>query len=161
MEKVKEELRPFGSFSGYGGNSPYITYAHYIPEKDELLIATKNRLSVFAMREMKPNRKVETPVFKYIEADGRVISPSNLVELQHDNLLTVFSFRTVDKDFLDQSKLYYKLGGADWLPFTEGNQLKITHQSSGRHLLQVKSRNQDGYEKMYPADIQIWVQPPF
>ncbi|MBP0611579.1 sensor histidine kinase [Chryseobacterium sp. cx-311] len=161
MEKVKEELRPFGSFSGYGGNSPYITYAHYIPEKDELLIATKNRLSVFAMREMKPNRKVETPVLKHIEADGRVISPSNHVELQHDNLLTVFSFGTVDKDFLDHSKLYYKLGGADWLPFTDGNLLKITHQSSGRHLLQVKSRNQDGYEKMYPADIQIWVQPPF
>src|SRR5690606_41231303 len=118
-------------------------------------------LAVFAMREMKPNRKVETPVCRHIETDGKVMRSSNHVELQHDNLLTVFSFRTVDKDFLDQSKLYYKLGGADWLPFTDGNLLKITHQSSGRHLLQVKSRNQDGYENMYPADIRNRAQPLF
>ncbi|MDF0720308.1 two-component regulator propeller domain-containing protein [Kaistella sp. PBT33-4] len=161
MEKTATGLKPFGSFGGHGGRSPYISYAKYIPEKDELVIATRLRLSVFAMSEMIPSKKVQPPSLEYIEADGRIINHFKKVELEPDNMQTVFAFRTVDKDFLDQSGLYYKLGAGGWLPFSDGNKLLLTHLNAGPHQLQIKSRNRDGYEEMYPGVIEIHVQPPF
>src|SRR5690606_31646772 len=80
MEKTAKGLKPFCSFGGHGGRSSYISFAKYIPEKDELVLATRLRLSVFEMHDMIPNKKVPAPHLERIDADGRIISQVNKVE---------------------------------------------------------------------------------
>jgi hypothetical protein len=72
-----------------------------------------------------------------------------------------FIFKSVDKEILTQSKLYYKINKDAWKPFSQPRSLKFYHLERGSYILSVKVINEDGYERFLEKPIKFYVTGHF
>ena len=93
--------------------------------------------------------------------DAEEINVKDNIYFEDHNRDIQFVFSSVDKNLLGKTSLFYKINDDAWKPFKEPRTLKFSHIDEGKYSLQIKSVNEDGYEKVMPHEIEFTVLGPF
>lgn len=159
--KTKNILKPIGSIRILDNNEDLILKGDYSASNHKLTVVSKNKITVIDLDKIVPNTMVKSTEISKILHDGE---PGNLGEkiyFEDHNRDIQFVFSSVDKNLLGKTTLFYKINKDAWKPFKEPRTLKFSHIDQGKYSLQIKSVNEDGYEKMMPNKIEFTVLGPF
>lgn len=99
--------------------------------------------------------------------DGHVILPGSLnhkrkVELWHGNTDFTLFLATDNYVLPEKNTFYYKLEGfnSDW-QISHHNSISYTNIPPGKYKLLVSATNNDNYQSIEPAELEIIIHPPF
>lgn len=103
------------------------------------------------------------------EVDGDVVMTRGLnsgrgIDISHRQKEFTICFATDNYVLPEKTAFYYKLVGfsKEWTECAQGvNHVTYTNLSPGHYTLLVKAVNGDGYESEAPAELKIYVRPPF
>ena len=160
MKKVGNQLQPLGNINLLDGKNP-IKHCYFSSERQELLLAMKNSISVIKIKDIKPNEHPEAPKLEKILLNGENVEKENFLNLKADNYTTELFFASVDKNPLSKITYYYRVNQSEWRPFIEANFLRFHHLDQGEYILNFKTMNADGYENVMPQSLVLKVNEHF
>ena len=158
--KTKNILKPIGSIRILDNHEDLILKGDYSASDHKLTVVSKNKITVIDLDKIVPNTMVKSTEISKILHDGEQDNLGEKIYFEDHNRDIQFVFSSVDKNFLGKTTLFYKINKDAWKPFKEPRTLKFSHIDQGKYSLQIKSVNEDGYEKMMPHEIEFTVLGP-
>lgn len=158
---VKNDLLNVASLNILNDTNKRITKSIYIPEKNYLLVTTRNELSAIDLGLLMVHDELSVPEFVGAEVDGKKI-------VRNENRLTVpdnyrtfeLIFESVDNTLLSKNRLQYRLNDGEWTNFSNANKQRFSRLNYGKYLLKVRSQSESGKVINYPNDIRFRILPP-
>lgn len=161
LRKDKKILKPLGSLRLTDNETDMVLKGQYFKENNHLIIANRNKFIEIDMSEIKPNEKVHDAILEKIIESDNIIDHTQEIDFRDHNRDIYFIFKSVDKDLITKNLLYYRINGNEWKPFKQARYLKFPHLDQGKYTLEIKTINEDGYEKMMSKPITFHVLSPF
>ena len=161
---IKKHLilfRPYGSIRLTESKNDRILNGAYSKEKNELLTVTKSKISVLELDKIIPQKHISPVILEKIVSDKKNIKLNENLKFNDGDKNIYFVFKSVDKEVLNQTKLYYKINKEQWKPFSQPRALKFYHLNRGYYTLAIKAVNEDGYESYLKNEIKFKVIGPF
>ncbi len=159
--KTKNILKPIGSIRILDNKEDLILKGDYSTSDHKLTVVSKNKITIIDLNKIIPNTLVKSTEISKIIHDGELGNLGEKIYFEDHNRDIQFVFSSVDKNFLGKTTLFYKINDDAWKPFKEPRTLKFSHIDQGKYSLQIKSVNEDGYEKVMPNKIEFTVLGPF
>ena len=159
--KTKNILKPIGSIRILDNKEDLILKGDYSASNHKLTVVSKNKISIIDLDKIVPNTMVKSTEISKILHDAEEINVKDNIYFEDHNRDIQFVFSSVDKNLLGKTSLFYKINDDAWKPFKEPRTLKFSHIDEGKYSLQIKSVNEDGYEKVMPHEIEFTVLGPF
>lgn len=160
LRKSGKILKPFGSLNLLNNNEDSVLKGNFVLPNDDVLIVSKNQISIVKLNEITPNKFVPNIYLDKIIIDKEMVEKASKYKLPDHNKGIEFIFNSVDEDYFNRTKLYYKVNNGIWKPFNEPRTLKFYHLDQGEYVLNVKAINSDGFERFYPQNIKFKVLGP-
>lgn len=161
MKKSRNSLKPLGSIRLIENNNDQIIKGTYSPLLNNLTVITKNKFAEVDINKIVPNNKPYPIILDKIVSNNKIISERNNIKFEDHNQNIYFVFRSVDKEVLTRSKLFYKINNGIWKPFVQPRAVKFSHLERGNYKLFIKNVNADGYESFLEQPIRFKVLGPF
>ena len=158
--KTKNFLKPIGSIRILDNHEDLILKGDYSASNHKLTVVSKNKITVIDLDKIVPNILVKSTEILKILHNGEQINFREKIYFEDHNNNIHFIFSSVDKYLLGKTTLFYKINEDAWKPFKEPRTLKFSHLDQGKYSLQIKSVNEDGYEKIMPQKIEFTVLGP-
>jgi hypothetical protein len=127
-------------------NKDRIIQGQYSVKENQLFLVTKNEFSIIKLNKVIPNKHTNPVVLEKIIANNENLNLKDKIVFTDSDKDIYFIFKSVDKEILTQSKLYYKINKEGWRPFNQPRSLKISPLERGDYTLSIKVINEDGYE---------------
>ena len=161
LRKEKNSLKPLGSLRLTDNASDKILKGNFSRENNLLFFANKNKFVEVDMSKIVPNETIHTTILEKVLENGESVNFNQEINFPDHNKNIYFIFKSVDKDLLTKSKLFYRINGDAWKPFKQPISIKFPHLDQGKYTLEVKTINEDGYEKLMTEPIKFKVLSPF
>ena len=160
-KKMHQSFKPFGSIRLIDNKEDKILNGAYSSEKDELITISKNKFSVFHLDKIVSHKHVAPVILEKIVSGNKLLNINDGIQFSDGDKDIYFVFKSVDKEILNQPKLYYKINNDEWKPFAQPRALKFYHLNRGYYTLAIKAVNEDGYESYLKKSIKFKVTGPF
>ena len=160
-KKSYNSFKPLGSLRLTEDNKDRVLEGAYSDTENELLIVSKNKFSVFNIDKVVPNKNAYPVHLEKVTSNGELVDYNKKIQFSDRDKDIYFIFKSVDKEILTQSKLYYKINKDAWKPFSQPRSLKFYNLERGSYILSVKVINEDGYERFLEKPIKFYVTGPF
>lgn len=160
-KKVFNKFMPFGTIRLTEGKEDRILRGAYSYDKNELVTVSKNKFSVLQLDKIVPQKHIVPVILDKIINDNEIINSKEDIQFSDSDKNIYFVFKSVDKEILTQTSLYYKINKDDWKPFAQPRALKFYHLNRGYYTLAIKAVNEDGYESYLDKPIKFKVIGPF
>jgi len=142
-------------------NKDRIIQGQYSVKENQLFLVTKNEFSIIKLNKVIPNKHTNPVVLEKIIANNENLNLKDKIVFTDSDKDIYFIFKSVDKEILTQSKLYYKINKEGWRQFNQPRSLKISPLERGDYTLSIKVINEDGYEGYLKNPIKFKVIGPF
>ena len=160
-KKIFNKFMPFGTIRLTENKEDRILRGSFSYEKNELVAVTKNKFSIIKLDKIVPQKHIVPVILEKIISDNKLINPNDDIQFNDNDKNIYFVFKSVDKEILTQTKLYYRINKEPWKPFSQPRSLKFYHLNRGYYKLSIKAVNEDGYESYLDKPIQFKVLGPF
>ena len=154
-------VKPLGSLRLIDDNKDRIIQGQYSVKENQLFLVTKNEFSIIKLNKVIPNKHTNPVVLEKIIANNENLNLKDKIVFTDSDKDIYFIFKSVDKEILTQSKLYYKINKEGWRQFNQPRSLKISPLERGDYTLSIKVINEDGYEGYLKNPIKFKVIGPF
>ena len=154
-------VKPLGSIRLIDDNKDRVIQGQYSKKENQLFLVTKNEFSIIKLDKVIPNKQANPVVLEKIIANNENLNLKDKIVFTDSDKDIYFIFKSVDKEILTQSKLYYKINKEGWRQFNQPRSLKISPLERGDYTLSIKVINEDGYEGYLENPIKFKVIGPF
>lgn len=161
LRKIGNTLRPLGSIRLLDDANDRVMKGQYSASNNTITIVSKRKFSIININKIAPDNHPYPVILEEITSDGKVISKYDNVIFEDHNENIYFIFKSIDKEILMESKLYYKVNDGIWKPFTQPRVLKFSHLERGNYKVFIKNVNADGFESFLQKPIEFKVLGPF
>ena len=154
-------VKPLGSLRLIDDNKDRIIQGQYSVKENQLFLVTKNEFSIIKLNKVIPNKHTNPVVLEKIIANNENLNLKDKIVFTDSDKDIYFIFKSIDKEILTQSKLFYKINKDSWRPFNQPRSLKFSPLERGNYTLSIKVINEDGYEGYLKNPIKFKVIGPF
>lgn len=158
---INNELMNVGSLNILNDVNKRISSSIYNPEKNHLMVTTKNEISIIDLNPLVIHDDLTEPKFVQASYDNSVFRDEDHSFLIPNSYRHMeFTFESVDNTLLSKNILQYSLDGSPWTDFTHGNKLRFSNLVYGKYDMKVRSLSESGRVLEYPEVIKFKILGP-